>query len=211
MTTLASKRDKKQVVARSLLKNSSVKIKKVDGKMTFILPEALAKMITEVYSFSLDQLRVGGDIPLHDLAVHMDEQATLEASASMAAEEARHLKEIEQLSFDSWYETKCNSIREAWFKKYNKWPTDKLTTGQIISKHGKEHAKRKRALIDLEASYRILQNVIKSAVIVKGDMLRSMRPILQGNGQSISGIEVKVAKKIRRDLGAIKVKPKNKR
>ena len=190
------------------MKSSSIKIKKINGKMTFVLPEDLAKMITEVYSFSLEQLRVGGDIPLHDLAVHMDEHATLEASASMAAEEARHLKEIEQLTYDSWYETKCNIIREWWHDKYGKWPTDKQTIGRMMTMHGKEHSKRKKALIDLEASYRILHNVIKSAVIVKGDKLRSMRPILQGNGQTISGIEVRVAKKIRKELGAITVKPK---
>jgi len=193
------------------LKHSSIKIKKVNGKMTFILPEALAKMITEVYSFSLDQLRVGGDIPLHDLAVHMDEHATLEATAGMAAEEARLLKEIESLAFDSWYETKSNGIREWWYKKYGKWPTDKQTIGRMIVEHGELYRKKKKHLIELESSYRILHNVIKSAVIVKGDMLRSMRPILQGNGQTINGIDVQVAKAIRADLGVISFKTKKKR
>jgi hypothetical protein len=208
MTTLEN--NEKQKIARSLLKHSSIKIKKVNGRMTFVLPEALAKKITEVYNFSLEQLRVGGDIPLHDLAVHMDEHATLEASAGMAAEEARLLKEIEQLSFDCWYETKSNEVREWWNKKYGKWPTDKQTIGRMMVVNGEQYNEKKKSLIELESSYRILHNVIKSAVIVKGDMLRSMRPILQGNGQIISGIDVQVAKAIRKELGVISFKTKQK-
>lgn len=205
----------KVIVARSLLKHSQVRIENVNGKASFVLPDSIAKMVEEVYSFSLDQLRVGGDLPLHDLAIHMDQQASLEASASMASEQARVLKEIETMKFEVWYEQTSTKVRNWWFKAYKKWPTDKQVTGRLLERYGEEYTVRKQKLIELEASYRILNNVIRSAVIVKGDMLRSMRPLLQGQngeGSYVAKIDVKVASKIRKELTTVSFKsPSNKK
>ena len=57
----------------SLLKSSGVKAKFDEvGNLTFIVPKHIEEKIRAEYNFSVEQLSVGGDIPLGDLAVHVD-------------------------------------------------------------------------------------------------------------------------------------------
>jgi len=192
--------ENRAVVAHSLLKHSGIRIERVGGKSVFVIPEGLAQLLKQEYNFSFEQLRVGGDLPLHDLALHMDEHASLEAQASMATEQARQLKEQEKIEYDAWYNAKANRVRTWWYEAYNKWPTEGAIAGRIHAKYGKELKQKQKHLADLESSYRILNNVIRSAITVKGDMLRSMRPLLQSDGSIFPGIDAKIAKKVRAKL-----------
>lgn len=190
----------KQVIARSLLKNSHIRIEVRNGKSVFVIPDGLANLLQQQYNFNFDQLKVGGDLSLHELALHMDEQASIEAWASSAAELARILLEHVKQDYERWYESKCHKVREYWHKTYKKFPTGPEMSGYMYNKYGVEMNEQKRQIIDLEGNYRILNNVIKNAIAVKGDMLRSMRPLLQPDGVSVNGIDVKVADQTRMRL-----------
>lgn len=201
MTKQANK-EKRLIVAKKLLKQNSVTIRKRNGKTEFVIPAHIAEMLQKGYSFSFDQLRVGGEIPLHELALHMDEQSSLEARASIVSEQARLAKELYEIQYDEWYEKLAHKAR-VWLKdnvNNGKWPTEGQVKGRMYTKYGKEITEKRNELASLESGYRMLNNVIRSAIIVKGDMLRSMRPLLQGDGTFVSSIDVSVAKKTRRKL-----------
>jgi hypothetical protein len=205
-----TKERNKTVVARSLLKHSCIRIEKKGGKSVFVFPKQLAETLGSEYKFSLKQLCVGGEISLHDLAIHMDHQASFQAEVSIVAEQARLLKELAELDFERWHESLCHKIRMFWHEENNKWPSQAEVKGKILAKYGKEYQRRKEDLASLEATYRILQNVIHSAVIVKGDMLRSLRPLIQSDGSVITGgIDVKVAQPIRKSVSLIVEKEKS--
>ena len=199
MTKAKSKEDK-VIIARTHLKRC-IRIERRGGKSVFIIPEQLAETLLKNYKFSFEQLCVGGEIDLQDLAVHMDGQGQLEAEAGIVSEQARLIRDTMTIEYEAWYEMQCAKIRKWFYGKYDKWPTEAYVKGKLASgKCGKENVKRRIALADLEADYRILNNVIRSAIIVKGDMLRSMRPLLQSDGNSVGSINVKVAHKVRTKL-----------
>jgi len=199
MTT--ERNDDKVKVSRTLLKRSSIRIEKKGGKRVFVIPERLAETLMRNYNFTFEQLQVGGDIDLQELALHMDGQGQLEAEAGMVSEHARLLKELAVLYCESWYEKECQKIREYFYDKHGKYPTEAYVKGKLASgKKGKTWRLKQTEMKTLESNYRILNNVIRSAIVVKGDMLRSMRPLLQNDGNTVSGISVRVAKKVKTKL-----------
>jgi hypothetical protein len=198
--TKAANKDKVKV-ARTLLKRNCIRIERKGGKCEFVIPDRLAETLTREYKFSYNQLEVGGEIDLQELALHMDGQGKLEADVGMLAEHARLLKEIFSLSNEHWHEKQTHKIRTHFYEVHNKYPTEAYVKGKLASgSKGKEWYQRQKDLAVLEANYRILNNVIRSAIIVKGDMLRSMRPLLQSDGNAVNGISVKVAKKVKTKL-----------
>jgi hypothetical protein len=191
----------KVVKSRKLLKRNCIRVERKGGKSVFVIPEQLAKTLLQNYKFSFDQLSVGGEIDLQDLALHMDGQGQLESEAGLVAEQARFLKEVAAIEYEAWYEKQRNKIRSWWYDKYGKWPTVAEVQGRLASGgDAKEWIQRQKDIASLEANYRILNNVIRSAIIVKGDMLRSMRPLLQSDGNVVRSISVRVAKKVRTKL-----------
>ena len=191
----------KVVKSRTLLKRNCIRIERKGGKSVFVIPEQLAKTLLQNYRFSFDQLCVGGEIDLQDLAVHMDGQGQLEAEAGIVSEHARLLRDVSIIEYEAWYEKQCAKIRIWWRDEYGKAPSQAEVRGQLAKgSNCKEWVQRQKDIASLEANYRILNNVIRSAIIVKGDMLRSMRPLLQSDGSSVGNISVKVARKVRTKL-----------
>jgi hypothetical protein len=195
-----SKDKNKEVIPRALLKQKGVRVKTKGGKYVFNIPADLATKLIEEYAFSFDQLKVGGDIPLAELAIHIDEQASLEANVGQACELMKHQLELLRLKYEEWYESKSWKAR-VWNKKNSKHAfTEGALKSYLYAKYGKQITEKKRELQELETSYRLINNVIRQAIIVKGTLLPTLRNIVQGRGDGVGSITVKVNKDTREKL-----------
>jgi len=190
--------------SRSLLKHSGVKVKRERDSLTFIIPADKAEKIIKECNFSWEQLKVGGDIPLSELAVHLDEQASLEARVGYIAEVARYALENAKTEFEAWQEQTYYKVRSHLEDTGHKSGlTENYIRGYMRTKYPKEMRKKESEISTLEFQYRLLNNVIRSAVITKGTLLPSLRNIIQGsnsNAEGIKSIEVRVENKIRNKL-----------
>ena len=182
-----SEKEERAMIARVLLKSSCIRMRKVKGKLTLTIPKAVGEMITDTLKLTIDDFQVGDgeQISLHDLAFAMDRQAAHEAAIGMFCEHLRAVKEEEEFRFETWLEAKKHTVRANWYETYNKWPTESAIMGSLVKQYGKDYKQRKQSLLSISMNYRIMHNAIRSAMVVKGDMMRSMRPLLQGDGSSI--------------------------
>ncbi len=189
--------------ARFNLKNQNIQanLDKDTGNLTFVVPKSLEKKLQKEYNFSIDMLSVGGDIPLPELAIHCDEQASTEARIAFLAEFVRYQLKQKQDQYDAWYWSSFNKVKQHLKENDEKNLTDKSVEGRIKSKYKEKYLKFKTAINTLEMQFRILNNVIKASLVTKGSMLPSIRLIIQGkDGQGIGTIKPKIAKKVRKKL-----------
>jgi len=185
----------KAVIARSLLKSEGVKYVNNNGNYTFVIPAGVADSIEKAYGFSFDQLSVGGEIPLAELAVHVDEQAGLEARISLVCELAHHTLQLEKNAFELWYDRLYYKCKKSLLRDNSKSVTESYVSGYISTKYGSELEERKKKIADLEFQYRLLNNVFRSAAITKGELLPTLRNIVQGQGAA--GIQFITKKKVK--------------
>lgn len=183
-----------------LLKSERVKIRKQDGDYIFTIPEKIYNDVIDQCNFSLDQLKVGGDIPLPDLAHHIDEQAAWEARIGFMCETVRYQWECAKEELDNWLEKIAYIVRKKLIEDLGKSPTEKAVTNYIHSEYEETYlvftAKCKR----LEYKYRLFNHVIRAAIVTKGTLLPTLRNIIQGNtGEGIGfKSDSKPAKRIKR-------------
>ncbi len=188
--------------ARFNLKRNGVRYKLDDsGQLTFIMSEGLENKLKKEYSFSMDMLKVGGDIPLPDLAVHCDEQASTQCHIGMMAEIVRYQLKQKQDEYDRWYNAIFYKTKNFMQKNNEKNITDKGVESRLKFKNQKKLRCFQSAINELEMQYRILDNVIKASVITKGILLPTIRNIVQGKSDvGIGSIKPKSASKIRKKL-----------
>lgn len=189
---MSDKVTNKGIIAKALLKHEGVDIKFKEGSYVFVIPAKIADDIKKSYGFSFDMLSVGGELPLSELATHVDEQAALEARVSLCCEVAHYALQAAQNEFEMWYNSLYYKCRK-FLNNEHKGVTEKYVEGYIITKYGDKYRARKKALTDLEMQYRLLNNVFRSAVITKGELLPTLRNIIQGSGNK--GINFTTTKK----------------
>jgi len=172
--------------AISRLKSVGIALKSEGTNIVFVIPKHLEESLAKVYGFSTDELKVGADIPLAELARHMDEQAAMEERAGVVAETLRHVLNQAELDFEMWFNTifwKCKN-------RLDLKMSDKSVTSYVISKYGKTYRKYKERINRAEYTYRLMNNAIRAAWQTKGKLLPSLRNIVQGD-KPIGGIEVR--------------------
>ena len=70
------------------------------GSLKFVVPKALEANLKRVYNFSIEELNVGVDQPLSELARHVDQQSAMEARTGIVAEFLRHYLNQLKLKYD---------------------------------------------------------------------------------------------------------------
>lgn len=199
-------RSERNMIARENIKRHGVKAEINSlGNLTFVIPGWLEEKLHKEYNFSVEMLNVGGNIALADLAVHLDEQPSLEAHAGMIAEWIRYQLKQKQDEFDLWYEKIFYKVKTHMVSSGEKSVTDKGVTCRIAAKYGEEMSKQKKEINELEFQYRMANNVIRSSLITKGTLLPTLRNIIQGKSQDGIG-EIESAEAIR-----FRLKPKSKK
>lgn len=168
--------------------------KKTDGNTTLVIPKDVEKQAKEEFNFSFNMLKVGGELPLIDLAEHIDEQASHEARFGMLTENARYLYQVKEQEYEIWYNEKYNNVRKRLTKGTSK-PTEKAIHAYIISRYSAEYKTLKAQVATAEHVYRLLNNAIYASIITKGKMLQSLRNVLMGN--SGVGLNVESEKSIK--------------
>lgn len=171
-------------LARKQLESMGVSLREgKDGTITFVIPKTLEEKLRKVYKFSIKEMKIGGDIPLSELARHVDEQSAMEARAGTVAEFAKHQLNQAQLEYDLWYNTMFWKAKQTLDNK----PSDKAIHSYIIYKYGKKWRKKQQVLNELGFSYRLINNAIRAAWITKGRLLQTLRLIVQGSNAHIAG------------------------
>jgi hypothetical protein len=191
-------------VARSNLKNMGVDVNldRNTGSLVFVIPKHIEDDIKRNYRFNVDMLRIGGDIPLPDLAIHADEQSATEYHIGTVTEFVKHQLEAKRIQYDMWYEKIYYRSRNFLVRKEGtKGITEKYISSYITDRHGKRMLKYKNAIALLEMQYRMLNNVIRASVITKGSLLGTIRSIIQGkDGAGVGQIARGHGKEIREKL-----------
>ena len=201
-------RELKSINSRKNLKTNGVKVKRDNAGLTFIIPKHVEENIRKHYNFNADMLNVGGDISLADLAIHMDEQASVEFHVNMMAEYVLYEYNLKQDEYEAWYNKLYYKTKE-FLQKDNKTVTEKMVAARIQVKHSDEIRDKKKELRDLEFKYRILSKVISSALTTKGIMLPSLRNIIQGNNSDGIAVMPKKGKVLRSKLRMAVSKQRN--
>jgi hypothetical protein len=188
------------------LKHNNIQVQFDAGNLVFVIPKELEQKLQKEYNFSVDALSVGGDIPLPELAIHCDEQASMECHIGMLAEFTRMCLKNAQDEFEAWYWSEFNAVKSAILES-QKTVTDKTVESCI--KKTKRYLKKKMAINEIEMRYRLLNNVIRSAIITKGSLLGTLRSIIQGSGNVGIGSEKlnkKLVKEVRKKVNLTKGK-----
>jgi hypothetical protein len=178
-----SERDqvKKEIVAKSQLESVGIKPIKTKTGIKFIYENTQIISDLEHLGFSLDILKVqGGEMPLPDLAVHVDEQASLEAYWSALAEKSRYELMVEQDAFNYWFESKYSRCFNELQMHGVPKPIQKEVEARISFKYKEILTKKKKKLRDAEYRYRLLCNACHASLVTKGKMLQTLRNIIQG-------------------------------
>lgn len=188
--------------ARFNLKRNGIQAKFEDsGNLTFIIPKHIEEKIKKDYNFSTDKLNVGGDIPLADLAIHCDEQASTEFHIGTLAEFTRFQHKQKLDEYEAWYQSKFHKTKTYMISAGEKSITDKSVESRVRSKYAKKIKRFTTDINTLEMQFRLLNNVIKASIITKGMLLGTIRNIIQGkDGMGIGEIKLKHAKKLRKKL-----------
>ena len=159
-----------------------IKVWKRKGEFTFEFRPEIIKEAKQL-GFVIDVLEVGGgNLPLPALADHLDKQAALEHYWSSAAEVARFEWEESKAKWYTWYMERYNwafnHLKD--FEGITK-PTKQEVEAQVYVKYKKIWNKRQEKLRKAERNYRILSNACHASIITKGEMMRSLRNIIQGS------------------------------
>jgi hypothetical protein len=176
--------DKKEI-SENLMKTVGISVDKKKSKFIFKVPANIWDVAEKEFNFVFDMLKVGGDLPISELAIHLDEQASNEARFGSLAEIVRYQRELANMEFDLWYSKKFYEAKE---KLSQGRGTDKAVHSYILKKYPKKYSEFKMLMVDLEFKYRLLNNAIYSSIVTKGKMLQSLRNVLQPN--DFGGISV---------------------
>jgi len=168
-------------------------IKQKGSSVIFYMPTEDAKKLQEGYDFSLDQLSVGSDIPLSELAKHIDDQAALEARAGIYAETARHTLELKKQEYERWEVSLLQKVRKRVLEQTPK-ASETLIKATFFNKYTKKISTFKKDIANHDYQYRLLK-VMLDAIKRKGELLPTLRLITQGNGDGISNISTQTNKK----------------
>lgn len=171
------------VLAPTLLNSVGITVAKTDTGIKFVYKNKQIISDLDQLGFSIEVLTLrGGETPLPVLAVHVEEQASLEAYWSAQAEQARYKYSVAEDSFNFWYESKYakhfTQLQDRGVAK----PIQKEVEGRIARLCGEELKRRKEKVRKLEYRYRMLSNACLASVATKGRMLQTLRNIIQGNG-----------------------------
>lgn len=174
-----------QVIAETLLNSVGISVKKTDSGIKFVYKNQQILTDLQQLGFSIEVLKIrGGETNLSDLAIHVEEQAALEAYWGGQAEAARYKMSVAEDAFDFWYESKyAICFAQLQDRGVNK-PIQKEVEARIARKYSEELNRRKEKVRKLEYTYRMLSNACFSAIVTKGKMLQTLRNIIQGNGGS---------------------------
>lgn len=183
----SSERDlpKKEVVAKTQLNSLGIHLEKTKTGIRFVYENKQTLSDLEQLGFSIDILKVqGGEMPLPELAVHVDEQASLEAYWSGQAERARYELMEAQDSFNYWFENKYSKCFNDLQMNGVPKPIQKEVEARISFKYKDILLKKKSKLRKLEYRYRLLCNACHASIVTKGKMMQTLRNIIQGSGNS---------------------------
>jgi len=178
-----SERDpvKKEIIAKSQLKSVGIEMEKTRTGIKFVYENKQIISDLDHLGFSLDILKVqGGEMPLPELAVHVDEQATLESYWSAIAEKSRYELMLEQDKFNWWYESKYSRCFNELQMNGVPKPIQKEVEARISFKYKEIMERKKKKLRDAEYRYRLLCNACHASLVTKGKMLQTLRNIIQG-------------------------------
>ena len=132
--------------------------------------------------FNIQMLKVeGGELPLPQLSIHVDEQASLEAYWATQAETMRYKMGLAEDEFKYWYETKYYQCYKFIHEHYDKKPTQREVEARIMNKFGEEFKVKKDKIRELEYKYRMLNNACYASIVTKGKMMQTLRNVIQGN------------------------------
>ena len=182
----------RSVMAVAQLKSVGITLKQEGNIFKFYIPSELEKQLRKVYNFSFDELKVGADIPLAELAKHINEQAANQANASVVAEFLRHMLNVKKNEYDVWYHKAFAKCRLFFGNKY---VTDKIVHSHLIGKYSVLYLKKQQEIAELEFVYRLVNNAILAAWQVKGKMLQSLRLNVQGD-ERLDGISAETKNKM---------------
>lgn len=204
MSILERDQVKKEIVAKSQLKSVGIEMEKTRTGIKFVYENKQIIADLEHLGFSLDMLKVqGGEMPLPELAVHVDEQASLEAYWSAIAEKSRYELMLEQDKFNWWFESKYSKCFNELQMNGVPKPIQKEVEARISFKYKDILNKKRKRLRDAEYKYRILCNACHASLVTKGKMLQTLRNIIQGGNAKMPitdtpsiEIETKTAKEL---------------
>lgn len=175
-----------QMKAVGQLRSMGIKVKRNEaGTYSFVIPKSVEEKLRKVYEFSIEELSVGGDIPLGELARHVDEQPASEARAGLVAEVLRHELNKVTLEYEAWY----NKIFWECKSKLDGKPSDKSVNAYLIRRYSKKWKMWQKRLADAEFAYRLMNNAIRAAWVTKGRLLQTLRVIIQGDSSFSIGVE----------------------
>lgn len=167
------------------------------GQLVFVVPKDLEERLRKQYNFSADMLKIGGDLPLTDLAVHIDEQSGMEYHSGMVAELVRYQFTRKKTEYEAWYQRIFFKVKQHLIQKGEKNLTDKTVESRIYARYGKKMFKYRQEIDLLEMQHRILDRVVHAAIVTKGVLLPTLRNILQGRNDTGIGSLKNVDKNIR--------------
>lgn len=175
----------------------SLQIKNKGNKYIFKMSLQDAEKLQREYRFSIDQLKIGGNIPLAELAKHVDEQASNEASCGMFAETARYQLAVAEQEYESWELKALQSVRKKILSE-NPRISETMIKSHFRKKYSDTITKKRKEILALEHQYKILK-LMYDSIKKKGELLPTLRNIVQGNYLQIGD-----------DDSATSKKPKNK-
>ena len=149
------------------------------GSLKFVVPKALEANLKRVYNFSIEELNVGVDQPLSELARHVDQQSAMEARTGIVAEFLRHYLNQLKLKYDVWYNNVFYKSRQLLGAK----GSDKVVNAYVLKKYSKRYTKYNSAINEAEFAYRLVNSGIRAAWITKGRLLQTLRVIVQGSNR----------------------------
>lgn len=183
---------KQRLVSRTLLAGDRIKVRSSDGGLVFSVPEDIEKKLLTVLNFSFDKLRVGANVSLAALAAHINEHAAQEAYIGAECEKIRYALECAKVRMKLW-EEECyhNKRAEMTGGDLKLKPTERQISAAIHSdkKMRDEYLSIQRVLLSLEMKYRLLNNVVRSALQTKGELLPTLRNLVQGKSQHMEPVE----------------------
>jgi hypothetical protein len=186
MAMLERDQVKKEIVAKSQMKSVGIEMEKTRTGIKFVYENKQIIADLEHLGFSLDILKVqGGEMPLPELAVHVDEQASLESYWSAIAEKSRYELMLEQDKFNWWFESKYSKCFNELQMNGVPKPIQKEVEARISFKYKDILNKKRKRLRDAEYKYRILCNACHASLVTKGKMLQTLRNIIQGGNSKM--------------------------
>jgi hypothetical protein len=143
------------------------------------MADLTAKEIADLSRLGFDAslLEYRGNISLPELAEHVARQAGLRVRWAAKAEHSLYNLNVAEDEHMLWYEKKkLKLIRE--LEEKNIRTTEARVTAEMISRYCTKIREINREIIRLKYESRLLVALVKS-IDVKGDMLQSLRNILQ--------------------------------